>query len=65
MLNTLISPGYYLINAHLRQISPIFHNHSPISIILSLIYQAAIYQVEKNMDKKSYNQLIIIQDMID
>ena len=34
MLNSLTSPGYYLINNHLHQIEPTVNNHHPISVTL-------------------------------
>ena len=45
VLNTLISPGYLLINAHLRHIAP-NNNHCSISVILILITQASRCQKE-------------------
>ena len=49
MLSTLISPGYFLINAHLRHIAPNFHNHFPISVILPFILQSPRCQVDKTI----------------
>ena len=65
MLNTLISPGYFLINAQLRHIAPNFHNHCPISVILPFITESLRCHVEKNMDNKSYDQLLIVQSEIE
>ena len=43
----MITPGYLLNNAYLRHISQSFHNHYPISMILSLITQASRRQAGK------------------
>ena len=45
VLNTLISPGYLLINAHLRHIAK-NHNHWSISVILLFISQNSRWQKE-------------------
>ena len=37
VLNTLISPGFWLVNAHLRQMVPTFHNHHNICVNLDFI----------------------------
>ena len=41
VLNTLVSPGYFLINAHLRHVAT-NHNHFYISVILMFIPQSSI-----------------------
>ena len=64
MLGKSISPGYSLINAHLRHIAP-NHNHCPISVIPTFIPEASIYQVEIIIDKESDDQLVIMQDTIE
>ena len=64
MLKTLISSGYSLINAHMCHIEP-NHNHCPISVILTLIHRDSIFQVGKNMDNKSDEQLLIRQATIE
>ena len=65
MLNTLISPGYSLIKAHLRHIAP-NHNHCSISAILLFIPQDSRCQKKiNNIYNRSSEQSIIVQATIE
>ena len=64
-MNILISPGYFIINAHLRHIAP-NHNHCTTSVILPVIPQALIHQKEaKIWIKNPDEQLLIMQAAIE
>ena len=51
-MNTLILPGYLIINAELIQTEPTFHNNYPVSITLFFTPQGLIFQLEKKYEKK-------------
>ena len=53
-MNTLISPGYWIINSHLRHTAPHFHNHCTIYAILPFIPQSWSWQVDKTRWIKSH-----------
>ena len=61
----MILPRYLLINTHLRQITPTFHNHCPISVTLPFMPRASTFQTDKTIWIKIMSQLLIMQDTID
>ena len=63
-MNTLILPGYLIINAEIIQTEPTFHNNYPVSITLFFTPQGLIFQLKKNMKKNLDDQLLIIQYLI-
>ena len=66
VLNTLISPGCSIMNSRIRKKNTIFLE--PLSCFCNISLNTSILNMQsgwKTIDNKSYNQLLITQDMIE